>query len=174
MGPFARHKPVRRRAALVAAALACALLGLPAAANAQAFQVLGSFGSGAQPGGKFANAQGIATDSGGRVYVVDQTARQVEIYDNAAHGNAYLGTLGAGALIQPTGIAVDDRDHIYVADAGNNTITLYDTYSEGMPVIRQWGGSGQGLGQIAGPRQPTTDTLAPQVFLVERDNVRVQ
>jgi sugar lactone lactonase YvrE len=174
MGPFARHKPVRRRAALVAAAIACALLALPVAASAQPFQVLGSFGSGAQSGGKFASAQGIATDSGGRVYVVDQTAKQVEIYDNAAHGNAYLGTLGPGTLIQPTGIAVDDRDHIYVADAGNNTITLFDTYSEGMPVIRQWGGTGQGLGQIAGPRQLTTDTLAPQVFLVERDNARVQ
>jgi sugar lactone lactonase YvrE len=174
MGPFARHKPVRRRAALVAAALACALLGAPAGAHAQVFQVLGSFGSGAQPGGKFANAQGIATDSGGRVYVVDQTARQVEIYDNAAHGNGFIGTLGVGTLVQPTGIAIDDRDHIYVADAGRNTITLYDTFSEGMPVIREWGGTGTGEGQITGPRQMTTDQLAPQVFLVERDNIRVQ
>ena len=60
--------------------------------------------------------------------------------------------------MKPTGIAIDDRDHIYVADAGTNMVTLFDTYSGGMPVIRQWGGTGQGIGQIGGPRQMTTDT----------------
>jgi sugar lactone lactonase YvrE len=174
MGPFARHKPARRRGALLAVALTCALLAVPAAAHASVFQVLGSFGSGTQSGGKFAEAQGIATDSGGRVYVVDTSAHQVEIYDNAQNGNRFLTTLGSGTLVTPTGIAIDDRDHIYVADAGRNTITLFDTFSEGMPVIREWGGTGQGLGQIAGPRQLTTDQLAPQVFLVENGNARVQ
>jgi sugar lactone lactonase YvrE len=174
MGPFVRHKPARRRAALVIATLACALVGVPSAAHASVFQVLGSFGSGIQSSGKFAHADGIATDSGGRVYVVDTAARQVEIYDNAQNGNRFLMTLGTGTLVQPTGIAIDDRDHIYVADAGRNTITLYDTFSEGMPVIREWGGTGQAQGQITGPRQLTTDQLAPQVFLVERDNARVQ
>jgi|tagenome__1003787_1003787.scaffolds.fasta_scaffold20955252_2 sugar lactone lactonase YvrE len=174
MGPFARDRSVRRRAALLAAALACALFGAPAVADASVFQVLGSFGSGTQANGKFGDAEGIATDSGGRVYVVDTAARQVEIYDNAAHGNGFIGALGTGSLVRPTGIAIDDRDHIYVADAGRNTITLFDTFSEGMTVIREWGGTGTGQGQITGPRQLTTDLLAPQVFLAERDTLRVQ
>jgi DNA-binding beta-propeller fold protein YncE len=171
MGPSAQHI---RRLALAAAAAACLLLSGASIARAQSFQFLGAFGSGVQPGGDFADAEGIATDAAGRVYVADSTAADVEIYDNAAAGNRFLGLLNTVKFIKPTGIAIDDRDHIYVADAGTNTVTLFDTYSAGMPVIRQWGGSGQGIGQIAGPRQMTTDTLAPQVFLVERDNERVQ
>ena len=63
-----------RRCMLVAvAALACAL-ALPAAAHAQLMSFDGSFGSAIQPGGRFANAQGIATDGAGRVYVADPTA----------------------------------------------------------------------------------------------------
>jgi Thrombospondin type 3 repeat/NHL repeat len=174
MGPFARHSHALRRAALAAAVAVCALLSAPVAAQAQMFQFLGSFGSATHANGKFGDAESIATDSGGRVYVVDTAAKQVEIYDNFLHGNKLLGTLGSGLLVQPTGIAIDDRDHIYVADAARNTITLFDTYSENMPVIREWGGTGQALGQMANPRQITTDLLAPQVFAVERDNARVQ
>ena len=174
MGPFARHSPALRRAAPAAVVAVCALLILPATAGAQMFQFLGSFGSPLSSNGKFTDPESIATDAGGRVYVTDTSAGRVEIYDNAQHGNTFLGTLGVGTLTRPTGIAIDDRDHIYVADAGNDTITLYDSYSAGMPVIRQWGGTGQGIGQISNPRQITTDLLAPQVFAVERDNQRVQ
>jgi sugar lactone lactonase YvrE len=169
MRPFARHK-----LALAIAVAAVALFAAPAGAQAQMFQFLGSFGSATHSNGKFGDAEGIATDAGGRVYVVDTAAAQVEIYDNAQNGNKFLGTLGAGTFVKPTGIAIDDRDHIYVADAARNTITLYDTYAENLAPIREWGGTGQGLGQLANPRQITTDQLAPQVFAVERDNQRVQ
>ena len=53
-------------------------------------------------------------------------------------------------------------------------VTMFDTYAENMTVIRECGGTGQGIGQMANPRQLTTDLLAPQVFVVERDNARVQ
>ena len=174
MGPFARHKLPRRRAALALAAVACALLAVPLSAHAQMFQFLDSFGSATHANGRFGDAEGVATDSGGRVYVVDTAAAQVEIYDNAANGNRFLRTLGTGLLVKPTGIAIDDRDHIYVADAARNVVTMFDTYAENLVVIREFGGTGQGIGQMANPRQLTTDLLAPQVFVVERDNARVQ
>ena len=173
MGPFARHKLPRRRAALALAAVACALLAVPLSAHAQMFQFLDSFGSATHANGRFGDAEGVATDSGGRVYVVDTAAAQVEIYDNAANGNRFLRTLGTGLLVKPTGIAIDDRDHIYVADAARNVVTMFDTYAENLVVIREFGGTGQGIGQMANPRQLTTDLLAPQVFVVERDNARV-
>jgi DNA-binding beta-propeller fold protein YncE len=138
------------------------------------FQVLDSFGSATHANGRFGDAEGVATDSGGRVYVVDSAAKQVEIYDSAQNGNKFLRTLGAGVFVNPTGIAIDDRDHVYVADAGRNTVTLFDTYSENLAPIREFGTTGQSIGQLANPRQITTDTLAPQVFVVERDNARVQ
>ena len=117
------------------------------------FQFLDSFGSATHANGRFGDAEGVATDSGGRVYVVDTAAAQVEIYDNAANGNRFLRTLGTGLFVKPTGIAVDDRDHIYVADAARNVVTMFDTYAENLAVIREFGGTGQGIGQMANPRQ---------------------
>jgi hypothetical protein len=161
-----------RRAAVAAVVVACAL-ALPAAAHAQLMTFDGSFGSALQPGGKFANAQGIATDGAGRVYVADPTAGDVEVYDNAAHGNRFLTTLGAGLLQNPDDVAVDNRFHIYVSDDGRNTISMFDVFSSGMTLEREWGGTGQGLGQMMNPRQLVADS-AGLVYVVERDNQRVQ
>src|SRR4051794_20705653 len=162
----------RRRAAVVAAVLACAL-GLPAAAHAGLMTFDGSFGSALQPGGKFADAQGIATDGAGRVYVADPAAGDVEVYDNARNGNRFLTTLGAGLLHNPEGVAVDNRFHIYVGDDGRNTISMFDVFSSGMMLEREWGGTGQALGQMMNPRQLVVDR-GGLVYVVERDNQRVQ
>ena len=102
MGPSALHI---RRLALATAAAACLLLAGAGGARAQTIDFLGSFGSGVQSGGHFADAEGIATDGAGRVYVVDSTADDVEIYDNAANGNRFLGLLSTVKFVKPTGIA---------------------------------------------------------------------
>jgi Thrombospondin type 3 repeat len=162
----------RRRAAVVAAVLACAL-ALPAAAHAGLMTFDGSFGSALQPGGKFADAEGIATDGAGRVYVADPAAGDVEIYDNARNGNRFLTTLGAGLLHNPEGVAVDNRFHIYVGDDGRDTVSMFDVFSSGMTLEREWGGAGQALGQMLGPRQLVVDR-GGLVYVVERDNQRVQ
>src|SRR6185437_16887802 len=116
--------PSRRRALVAALVLAVGLL-VPAVARAQLFRFDGSFGSALQPGGKFAGAQGLATDAAGRVYVADPTAGDVEIYDNAANGNRYLTTVGAGILRNPQDVAIDDRYHVYVTDVGRNTVSMF-------------------------------------------------
>jgi sugar lactone lactonase YvrE len=162
----------RRRMAIALAALACAL-ALPAAAHAQLMSFDGSFGSAIQPGGKFANAQGIATDGAGRVYVADPTAGDVEIYDNAENGNRFLTTLGRGLLRNPEDVTTDNRFHIYVSDDGRDTVSMFDVFSSGMTLEREWGGPGQGLGQLGNPRQVVADR-AGLVYVVERDNQRVQ
>jgi sugar lactone lactonase YvrE len=172
MGPFARTSLRPRRAALVAAALACAL-ALPAAANAQLMSFDGSFGSAAQPTGRFADAEGIATDGAGRVYVADPVAGDVEIYDNVQHGNHLLMTWGGGFFQHPDGITIDGRFHPYVSDDGRNSVTLFDSFSSGLGVTREWGGTGQGIGQMANPRQLVVDR-AGVAYVVERDNQRVQ
>ena len=174
MPHLARESHARIPLVLAVAAGLCVLLALAAGARAQEFQYLGSFGSAVQSGDRFADAEGIATDSAGRVYVVDSVAGHVEIYDNAENGNRFIGSLGDGAFTQPTGIAVDDRDHVYVADAGTDVITMLDSFPNNLAPIRQFGAPGQGLGQMMGPRQLTTDRLIPQLFVVEQGNERVQ
>jgi sugar lactone lactonase YvrE len=172
MGPFARTSKLRRRALIVAAALGCALAA-PAAAQAQVFTFSGSFGSSTQTGGRFADAQGIATDGAGRVYVADPVAGHVEIYDSAANGNRYLATLGQGYFRNPAGVAIDKRFHIYVSDAGAGTVTMFDVFSSGMTIERGWGGPGQALGQMGDPRDLVADR-GGIAYVVERGNQRVQ
>jgi Thrombospondin type 3 repeat/NHL repeat len=160
------------RALIVAAALGCALAA-PAAAQAQVFSFSGAFGSGIQASARFADAQGIATDGAGRVYVADPVAGHVEIYDNAANGNRYLATLGQGYFRNPAGVAIDRRFHIYVSDAGAGTVTMFDVFSSGMTIERAWGSPGQGLGQMASPRDVAVDK-GGIAYVAEHDNARVQ
>jgi Thrombospondin type 3 repeat len=171
MDSHASNCPSRRRALIAAAVLALALT-LPAVARAQLMTFDGSFGSALQPGGRFANAQGLATDGAGRVYVADPTAGDIEIYANAAGGNRFL-TKFPGAVVQPRDVAIDGRFNIYVDDDGRNTIGLFDGFSQGMQLIREWGGSGTALAQMLGPRQLLVDN-AGLVYVVEHDNQRVQ
>src|SRR5436305_1228407 len=163
----------RRRAVIAIVTAACALALSAASAHAQLMSFSGSFGSAIQAGGKFANAQGIATDGAGRVYVADPTAGDVEIYDNAENGNRFLTTLGGGIVHNPEDVATDNRFHIYVSDDGRETISMFDVFSSGMTLEREWGGAGQALGQMLDPRQLVVDR-GGLVYAVERDNQRVQ
>ena len=172
MGPFARTTALRRRALIAATVLGCALAA-PAAAHAQVFSFSGAFGSGIQTGGKFADAQGVATDGAGRVYVADPVAGHVEIYDNAANGNRYLATLGQGYFRNPAGVAIDKRFHVYVSDAYAGTVTMFDVFSSGMTVERAWGSSGQALGQMGSPLDVAVDR-GGLAYVAEHDNARVQ
>jgi hypothetical protein len=171
MGSLASNCTSRRRA-LIAAAVFALALALPGVARAQLMTFDGSFGSALQAGGKFANAQGLATDAAGRVYVADPTAGDIEIYDNAAHGNRFLAKF-PGFVVHPEDIAIDGRYNIYIDDPGRNTIGLFDGFSQGMALIREWGGSGSALGQLLNPRQLVVDK-AGLVYVVEHDNQRVQ
>ncbi|HEY7629256.1 MAG TPA: thrombospondin type 3 repeat-containing protein [Thermoleophilaceae bacterium] len=171
MDSLAAKSTSRRRAAIVAVVAAFAL-AVPAASQAQLLTYDGSFGSGIQAGGKFADAEGIATDGAGRVYVADPVAGDVEIYDNVENGNKFLAKV-PGSFQKPEDVAVDGRFHIYVDDIGNNTISLFEVFTSGMTLVRSWGGTGQALGQMMNPRQLVVDT-AGLVYVAEKDNQRVQ
>src|SRR5690349_629437 len=95
------------------AALACVWLALPAVASAQMFTVENTFGQ-----DHVTDPAAIATDSGGRIFVLDGATKTIAVFDNAEAGNAYIGSFGGDAALQrPTGIAIDNRNRIWVADA---------------------------------------------------------
>lgn len=172
MGPLPAYPKPSLRVLTLALALACALL-LPSAAHAQLMSFDGAFGSALQPGHKFADAEGLATDGAGRVYVADPVAGDVEIYDNVENGNRFLGRLAPGFLRQPRWVATDNRFHVYVSDSSRNSVTMFDVFSAGLPEEREFGSGGQALGQMAGPRQLVVDR-AGVAYVVERTNQRVQ
>ena len=76
--------------------------------------------------------QGVAVDSTGRVYVVNDNrnfgSSSVTVYAAGASGDVAPIQAIAGAdtgLDAPEGIAVDDRQNIYVADSASNSVTVY-------------------------------------------------
>src|SRR6476661_270730 len=132
---------------LIFAALACAMLALPSAASAQMFTLEGSFGS-----DQVTQPTAIATDSAGRVFVLDAARHDIAVFDNAEAGNQYLGSFGGDAnLSNPTGIAIDNRNRIWVADASRNQIIRFDTYNDGAEVLRVTGGPGTDFGEFNSP-----------------------
>lgn len=154
---------------LFIAALACALLALPATASAQMFTVEGSFGS-----DQVSQPSAIATDSAGRVFVLDEARRHVAVFDNAESGNAYLGSFADDAnLQQPTGIAIDNRNRIWVADAARNQIIRFDTFNDGAEFLRVTGGPGTDIGEFNDPQHLALDA-APRIYAADRGNVRVE
>jgi DNA-binding beta-propeller fold protein YncE len=69
----------------------------------------------------------LATDSKGRVLVVDAGAPGVHTYDRQARSFELYGTNGEGGLAWPIGIAVDQHDAIYVTDHAQKRLVKYDS-----------------------------------------------
>ena len=163
---------MRRALPLLLGALV-ALAVLPAAASAALFTPDSSFGSGVQPGGKFVQVGGVATDNAGRVYVADTGAGHIEVFDSGEDGNTYLGSIGDGILVQPVDVEVDLRNRICLTDQARDKVVECDTVNSGAPFMRDWGGTGTELGHMSGPRFVHTDTTG-LAYNTEAGNVRVQ
>ena len=158
-----------RKLLSMAAAVACAAAVAPAVASAQLFTVQGEFGQ-----GQVTQPTAIATDTAGRLFVLDAGSRRIEVFDNWEAGNAYLGSFAADANLQdPTGIAIDNRNRIWVADAARNQIIRFDTYNDGAAPLRVTGGPGSDIGEFNDPQHLALDPR-PQIYAADRGNVRVE
>jgi Thrombospondin type 3 repeat/NHL repeat len=162
-----------RRALLPLLAALVAALAMPAAASAELFSADSSFGSGVQPGGRFVQVGGVATDNAGRVYVADTGAGRIEVFDSGEFGNVYLRSIGEGVLVRPVDVEVDLRNRIFVTDEGTDKVVEFDTLNDGAPFMRDWGGGGTELNRMSGPRFVYTDQTG-LAFNTEAGNVRVQ
>jgi sugar lactone lactonase YvrE len=118
-----------------------------ASGSTTAFRVygqLGSFASGtANNGGISASSlsspEGVAVDSAGNVYVVDQFNNRVLMYvsgsttafrvygqlGNFTSGTANDGGISANSLSSPEGVAVDSSGNLYIVDSGNNRVLVH-------------------------------------------------
>lgn len=88
--------------------------------------VLGRLGSGI---GQFKQANGIAVDAAGFVYVVDSLANNVKVFNSFGQFVRTIGTIGtaAGQFSMPTGIAYDkSANQIAVADTQNGRVQFFN------------------------------------------------
>ncbi len=117
---------------------------------------------------------GVAVDSSGKVYVVDQENHRIQKFDSSGNFILKWGALGTGDgefnLPQGVGVAVDSSGNVYVADAVNHRIQKFDTIGT---FLTKWGAIGSGDGQFFNPKGVAVDSSG-NVYVVDANNVRIQ
>ena len=107
---------------------------------------------------RFARPFGLALDSEGRLYVVEQGARQIRVVDEAG---ATLKIIRSDRLIRPTDIEIDDaRNRLYVADPSHQRsrehfIRVFDLDGNYLGEVGE--GRGTRPGQLLFPTYVTLD-----------------
>lgn len=78
--------------------------------------------------GQFAFPSGLASDTGGLIYVVDSMNNRVQVVDRTGKVRRVIGELGTanGRFLKPAGIAVNPpTGTMFVADAGNDRVQQF-------------------------------------------------
>ena len=121
----------------------------------------GGSANGTSSGALFFNAQGVAVDGAGNVYVADSGNNTIRMITAAGTSSTLAGVagvsgsqdgMGSGALFnQPAGIALDSATNIYVSDSGNSTIRIVTLAGQVTTIAGQAGvtGSGNAVGTNA-------------------------
>jgi DNA-binding beta-propeller fold protein YncE len=103
---------------------------------------------------------------GQRIYVLDQAAFQVVVFDAGGTLQFSWGRRGAGTeeeFLLPSGLAIDQEGSVYVADSGLQKIKKFD--ARGRPVT-QWGEAAE-QGPLSNPR--SVRFIAPDRIIVDDD-----
>lgn len=130
------------------------------------------FGSRGSDEGQFIGICGIQVGPDGTIYVLDQRAMAVQLFDS--QGNFIRGwgrhEMGAQNVSLPSGLAVDSQGRVYVADELRQQVKVYSP--EGKFLVA-FGGLGGELGQLTFPTDIVIDRN-DRIYVAERRTARVQ
>ena len=123
-------------------------------------------------------AQDVAVDQSGNIFVFDGNNRRVLKYDSSGNFVIKFGMEGTGdgEFGYSYGIVADLSGNIYVADTNNNRIQKFDNDGN---FVTKWGSNGgdgstgTGNGEFDNPRGITTDSSG-NVYVADMGNGRVQ
>jgi sugar lactone lactonase YvrE len=132
-----------------------------------------SFGPNGTELGAFIHIHGIATDSQGNVYAVDEAKRQIQKFDSngtfiTAWGGATEPTTFLSSKLED--VDVDLQDNVYVVDYGRHAIYKYDSNGT---FLTSLGTNGTSVGTFSRPWGITVDSKG-SIYVTDRDNHRVQ
>ncbi len=122
--------------------------------------------------GQFTDPRGIAIDSTGNIYVVDNTNNRVEKFNSSGTFVSQFGTTGSanGQLNDPFWIRIDSAGNSYISDVGNNRVDIFDPSGN---YSTQFGGAGTGNGQFQSPGGIALDPTG-NIYVTDITNNRVQ
>jgi len=117
--------------------------------------------------------QGIASTTGGNIWVADTGNNRLKKYNpttGALFNNIGGEGSGPGQVKEPMAIAVGADNSLWVADTGNNRIEMFNS----TPVyVRQFGTEGTGSSQFKRPAAIEVDS-AGRVWVGDQNNQRVK
>jgi RHS repeat-associated protein len=150
------------------------------------------FGSAGSGEGQLDVPVGLATDSGGNVWVADTDNNRIEKFSSSGTYLAAYTSIGTGstALKEPKGVTIDSKGDVWVSDTGNHRIV--ELNSSGALVLAFGYGvangksepetctskcgagiEGSGNGQIQGAQNAAIDSKG-NVWVAETGNNRIQ
>lgn len=90
-------------------------------------QFLATFGQLGDATGSFSRPKGVATDSGGHVYIIDALFHSMQVFNPTGELLIHIGEQGTemGQFWLPTALFVDDQDRIFVADSFNKRVQVF-------------------------------------------------
>jgi streptogramin lyase len=130
------------------------------------------FGELGSEAGKLKSPFGMAIDSKGNLWVVDEGNSRIEEF---GPGGEYLSSFGkagaeAGQLKEPKGIAIDSKGNIWVAEAGNNRVQEFSPEGKS---LQTFGKAGSETGQFKEPKAIAIDSKG-NVWVADSGNSRIE
>jgi streptogramin lyase len=127
--------------------------------------------SGSEPG-KLKGPYGVASDSKGNLWVVDEGNSRIEEFGPEGKYISMFGKAGTepGQLKEPKGIAIDSKGNIWVAESGNNRMQEFSPEGKSLQVV---GKAGSEPGQLKEPKGIAIDSKG-NIWVADTGNNRIQ
>ena len=167
------HRPLRSVAAMRAAACLLAMLAAMASASVQeGYVFIDKWDTTDYNNGKLEQAQGVAVDASGNVYVADSGHSRIQKFTSTGTLLTKWGAPGSedGEFVRPTGVAVDASGNVYVVDTPSSRIQKFTSTGT---FITKWGSKGSGDGELNNPYGIAVDA-SDNVYVADYDNNRIQ
>ncbi len=122
---------------------------------------------------KFGNASDVATDSQGRIFVLDRGIHPILVFDR---DGAFITAWGEGLFRYPHGLYIDNQDFVYVADSFAHLVWKFTLDGQ---LVRTWGNKDTPSPTYNGLpfNQPTGVSVGPSGCMYVSDgygNLKVQ
>ncbi len=120
--------------------------------------------------GQFQHPQGIAVNSTGYVYIVDQGNRRVGIFSSTGTFVKYFALASPGNFVSALGIAIDRQGTVYVDDS---TASLSDNYAGNITQFTKNGAFQSTWGNLLLPQQLAVDNSS-NIYAADSATGKVQ